>query len=202
MVRQQSVGERQTDSSLPGFASHNTPRMQTEPVSGIPGVLLARPQVIEDERGFFAEMFREDALGTPFVQGNHSQSRAGVLRGLHYHAHQADAWYVVRGRARAGLADLRTQTDHPAAVALDLTEDDRAVLYIPPGVAHGFAALTDLDLVYWVTHYFDGTDEHGVAWDDPTLAVPWGVTNPILSERDRVTGKLDWDAVGRALAAA
>jgi dTDP-4-dehydrorhamnose 3,5-epimerase len=174
--------------------------MQTEPVTGIPGVVLARPQVIEDERGFFTEMFREDTLGSRFVQGNHSHSRAGVLRGLHYHARQADAWYVVRGRARAGLADLRTQTDRPAAAALDLAEDDRAVLFIPPGVAHGFAALTDLDLVYWVTQYFDGTDEHGVAWDDPTLAVPWGVSNPILSDRDAGAGSLDWDAVRDTLA--
>jgi dTDP-4-dehydrorhamnose 3,5-epimerase len=173
--------------------------MHTEPVTGIPGVLLARPQVIEDERGFFAEMFREDAMGARFVQGNHSYSRAGVLRGLHYHAHQADAWYVVRGRARAGLADLRTQTDYPAVVALDLAEDDRAVLFIPPGVAHGFAALTDLDLVYWVTHYFDGADEHGVAWNDRTLAVPWEIEDPILSDRDATAGPLEWDAVEAVL---
>ena len=173
--------------------------MHTEPVTGIPGVLLARPQVHEDARGFFVEMFREDALGATFVQGNHSHSRKGVLRGLHYHARQADAWYVLRGRARAGLADLRTQTEHPRATTIDLSEDDRTVLYLPPGVAHGFAALTDLDLVYWVTHYFDGDDEHSVAWNDPTLAVPWNLETPILSERDATAPKLDWDAVGRRL---
>lgn len=173
--------------------------MRTEQIKQIPGVILLRPEVHGDDRGFFVETLREDALNKTFVQGNHSHSRAGVLRGLHYHARQADAWYVVRGRALAGLADLRTQTDHPAAVALDLTEDDRAVLFIPPGVAHGFAALTDLDLVYWVTHYFDGSDEHGVAWDDPTLAVPWGVSNPILSERDAAAPPLDWDSLPEAV---
>jgi dTDP-4-dehydrorhamnose 3,5-epimerase len=66
------------------------------------------------------------------------------------------------------------------------------VLYIPPGVAHGFLAVTELDLIYWVTHYFDNTDEHGVAWNDQTLAVPWQAADPTLSERDRTARSLDW----------
>lgn len=145
------------------------------------------------------ETFREDDLGTSFVQGNHSHSQAGVLRGLHFHARQADAWYVVRGQARVGLADLRTQTETPAALTVDLSEDDPATLYIPPGVAHGFAALTEIDLVYWVTHYFDSKDEHGVAWNDPTLAVPWQIENPILSDRDARAERLDWNSVAAVL---
>jgi dTDP-4-dehydrorhamnose 3,5-epimerase len=145
------------------------------------------------------ETLREDDLGTSFVQGNHSHSQAGVLRGLHFHARQADAWYLIRGQARVGLADLRTQTETPAALTVDLSEDDPATLYIPPGVAHGFAALTEIDLVYWVTHYFDGKDEHGVAWNDPTLAVPWQIEDPILSERDAAAERLDWDAVAAVL---
>jgi dTDP-4-dehydrorhamnose 3,5-epimerase len=145
------------------------------------------------------ETFREDDLGTSFVQGNHSHSQAGVLRGLHFHARQADAWYVVRGQARVGLADLRTQTETPAALTVDLSEDDPATLYIPPGVAHGFAALTEIDLVYWVTHYFDSKDEHGVAWNDPTLAVPWQIENPILSDRDATAERLDWNSVAAVL---
>jgi dTDP-4-dehydrorhamnose 3,5-epimerase len=161
----------------------------------IPGVVLARRDVHEDPRGFFLEIFREDVLGVSFVQGNHSHSRAGVLRGLHYHARQSDVWYVVEGTARVGLADLRTPSDRPTAATVDLSADDPAVLYIPPGVAHGFLALTDLDLVYWVTHYFDNADEHSVAWNDPVLAVPWGVEYPVLSERDAVAPPLDWDAV-------
>jgi dTDP-4-dehydrorhamnose 3,5-epimerase len=173
--------------------------MRTETFDRLPGVILTRPDVHGDERGFFLEALREDALATAFVQGNHSHSRAGVLRGLHFHARQADAWYVVRGRARVGLADLRTRTDRPASLTIDLSEDDPATLYIPPGVAHGFAALTDLDLVYWVTHYFDGADEHGVAWNDPTLAVPWGIDDPILSERDAEAAPLGWESVGDIL---
>jgi dTDP-4-dehydrorhamnose 3,5-epimerase len=169
-------------------------------VEGIPGVEVIRPDMNTDHRGFLLEIFREDALGVPFVQGNHSHSRAGVLRGLHYHARQSDAWYVVSGTARVGLADLRVVTDRPVVTTVDLSPEEPAALYIPPGVAHGVAALTDLDLVYWVTHYYDATDEHGVAWNDPILAVPWAVEDPILSERDAATPTLDWDAVAAALA--
>jgi dTDP-4-dehydrorhamnose 3,5-epimerase len=174
--------------------------MRTETFDRIPGVLLLRPEVHGDQRGFFLETLREDALGATFVQGNHSHSQGGVLRGLHFHARQADAWYVVRGRARVGLADLRNRTERPAALTVDLSEDDPATLFIPPGVAHGFAALTELDMVYWVTHYFDGSDEHGVAWNDPTLAVPWGLENPILSDRDSSAEPLDWSRVRMLLA--
>jgi dTDP-4-dehydrorhamnose 3,5-epimerase len=174
--------------------------MRTELIKQIPGVILLRPEVHGDDRGFFVETLREDALNETFVQGNHSNSRAGVLRGLHFHARQADAWYVVTGRCRVGLADLRTRRDRPPSAAIDLSEDDPATLYIPPGVAHGFAALTDLDLVYWVTHYFDGSDEHGVAWNDPTLGVPWGIENPILSDRDASAPPLDWETVERIMA--
>jgi dTDP-4-dehydrorhamnose 3,5-epimerase len=173
--------------------------MRTEQIKQIPGVILLRPEVHGDDRGFFLETLREDALHASFVQANHSHSREGVLRGLHFHARQTDAWYLVRGRCRVGLADLRTRTDRPASVTIDLSEDDPATLYIPPGVAHGFAALTDLDLVYWVTHYFDGADEHSVAWNDPSLDVPWGIEDPILSERDASAAALDWDVLAGTL---
>jgi dTDP-4-dehydrorhamnose 3,5-epimerase len=165
----------------------------------IPGVLLAHPERFEDERGWFMEILREDAFGVSFVQGNHSHSRQGVLRGLHFHAKQSDAWYVVSGTAQVGLADLRTKAERPATTTVDMTSDDPAVLYIPPGVAHGFLAITELDLIYWVTHYFDNTDEHGVSWNDPAVAVAWHTTEPILSERDRSAPSLDWRSVSEEL---
>jgi dTDP-4-dehydrorhamnose 3,5-epimerase len=161
----------------------------------IPGVLLARPERFEDDRGWFMEILREDAFGVSFVQGNHSHSRAGVLRGLHYHAKQSDAWYIVSGQAQVGVADLRTRSDHPTALALDMSSDDPTVLYIPPGVAHGFLAITELDLIYWVTHYFDNTDEHGVAWNDPALNVRWTTASPTLSKRDQDAPQLDWSRI-------
>jgi dTDP-4-dehydrorhamnose 3,5-epimerase len=168
--------------------------MKTEELE-IPGVLLARPERFEDDRGWFMEILREDAFGVSFVQGNHSHSRAGVLRGLHYHAKQSDAWYIVSGQAQVGVVDLRTRSEHPTALAVDMSSDDPTVLYIPPGVAHGFLAITELDLIYWVTHYFDNTDEHGVSWNDSALAVPWEATSPIISQRDANASSLDWDQV-------
>lgn len=161
----------------------------------IPGVFIGDPQVHEDTRGFFLEVFREDLLGARFVQANHSHSRAGTLRGLHFHRRQSDAWYVVSGRAQAILADLRTPTGSPPVVSMDLSSEEPRVLFVPPGVAHGFLAVTDLDLVYWVTHAYDASDEFGVAWDDPTLNVPWRIQDPVLSERDRQNPRLEWDSI-------
>ena len=148
-----------------------------------------------DERGRFVEIMRAANFPDQFVQANHSRSRAGVLRGLHYHRHQADLWYVVKGRMQVGLADLRERRSPPATASLVLDSDDPAVLYVPPGIAHGFLALTDLDLIYFVTRYFDETDEFGVAWDDAALGIQWQIPNPILSERDLSAPPLRWDDI-------
>jgi len=154
------------------------------PVPGIPGAFVATSQVHDDSRGSFMEIFRQDSLGVQFVQANHSCSRQGVLRGLHWHRYQADAWYVIGGHAQAMLADLRGESARPTVVSVDLEARDPRVLYIPPGVAHGFLAVTDVDLIYWVTHYYDSKDEFGVAWNDPSLSAPWKITEPVLSDRD------------------
>lgn len=172
--------------------------MSLEQVQGIPGAWISTPQVHEDSRGSFMEVFREDLLGARFVQANHSRSRAGVLRGLHWHKRQADAWYVISGHAQAMLADLRTPAEHPAVVPVDLIGGDPKVLYIPPGVAHGFLAVTDVDLIYWVTGYYDSTDEFGVAWDDPSLSAPWKTDDPVLSARDRDNPRLEWASISRS----
>jgi dTDP-4-dehydrorhamnose 3,5-epimerase len=106
--------------------------------------------------------------------------------GLHYHLHQADYWYVLRGRARVILHDLRvgSPTDG-ATLALDLDSDVDRGVFIPPGVAHGFASHTDLLMWYLVDNYYNPADELGVAWDDPDIAAAWGVTDPVLSARDK-----------------
>jgi dTDP-4-dehydrorhamnose 3,5-epimerase len=157
---------------------------------GIDGVIHNRLQAHGDARGRFTEIFRARAFPDTLVQANHSISQAGVLRGLHYHHNQADLWYVVSGRAQVALADLRDGTENPRTATVVLDGDVPANLYIPPGVAHGFLALTDLDLIYWVTQEYDGSDEYGVAWDDETLAIPWENRAPILSERDAGNPKL------------
>lgn len=157
----------------------------------IPGVIYTEIERHPDGRGFFNEIFRAGGVDASLVQANHSRSTAGVLRGLHYHRRQADLWYVVRGELKVGLADLRRRP-HVTSAVLNLSSHSPATLYIPPGVAHGFYATTDCDLIYWVTTLYDATDEFGVAWDDETLGVDWGVSDPILSSRDRSNPPLDW----------
>jgi dTDP-4-dehydrorhamnose 3,5-epimerase len=120
------------------------------------------------------------------IQGNRANRQAGALVGLHYHLHQADYWYVPFGHARVVLHDLRAggPTDG-ATLELDLTGENHLGVFIPPGVAHGFAALTDMVITYLVDGYYNPADELGVAWDDPEVAADWGVTQPILSARDQ-----------------
>lgn len=164
-------------------------------IDDIPGVIHTKLDVHGDERGSFAEVMRSDAYPEGFVQSNHSKSSAGVLRGLHYHRNQADLWYVAAGRAQVALADLRTRSERPATATIVMSGDDPATLYIPAGVAHGFLALTDVDLLYWVTNYYDGADEHGVAWNDATLGIRWHIAAPVLSGRDVSNGELRWDDI-------
>ncbi len=156
--------------------------------SRIQDVLLVEPEVHGDERGRFVETYRRQwlPLGREMVQANRSEKAAGAVVGLHYHLHQADYWYVLRGRARVVLHDLRegSSTDGVTDV-LDLDGAEDRGLFIPPGVAHGFASLTDVLLWYLVDGYYNPADELGLAWDDPELGVDWGVVDPVLSTRDR-----------------
>jgi dTDP-4-dehydrorhamnose 3,5-epimerase len=119
------------------------------------------------------------------TQANRSVKQAGAIVGLHYHLHQADYWYVLAGTARVVLHDLRhgSPTDG-STLTLDLDGDHDRGLFIPPGVAHGFASLTDLTLWYLVDGYYNPLDELGVAWDDPAIGADWGLTDPVLSARD------------------
>ena len=161
----------------------------------IPGVVLTPIDRHPDGRGFFNEVFRAGAFSEELVQANHSNSAAGVVRGLHYHRYQADLWYVAGGIIRVGLADLRTRKDPPDTTVLEMSAGTPASLFIPPGVAHGFAALSDCDLIYWVTREYDASDEFGVAWDDDRIAIDWGIKEPIVSARDRANAPLNWDVI-------
>ena len=163
------------------------------PSDVIDGVVLVEPVVHGDERGIFVETYRREWFpgGREMIQGNRGDRQAGAVVGLHYHLHQADYWYVPHGRARVVLHDLRegSPTDG-ATLELDLGEaedgtNDHRGVYIPPGVAHGFAALTDMTITYLVDGYYNPADELGVAWDDPEIGADWGVSDPVLSERDR-----------------
>lgn len=155
----------------------------------IAGVYIAHLRPFADERGRFMETFRKEWFPQrtwDIVQSNRSDSKAGVLRGLHYHHHQIDYWNVLKGRILVGLADLRhSSPTYLRTQTLEMAEDSAIGLFIPVGVAHGFLALTDATLLYIVDNYYNGDDEHGVAWDDPQLAVDWKIaTTPTLSPRD------------------
>ena len=158
------------------------------PSATIQDVIVVEPDVHGDQRGRFVETYRRQwlPLGREMVQANRSEKEAGAVVGLHYHLHQADYWYMLRGRARVVLHDLRegSPTDGATQV-LDLSGDEDRGLFIPPGVAHGFAALTDLLLWYLVDGYYNPADELGLAWDDPDVGADWGVASPVLSARDQ-----------------
>ncbi|HEX6595606.1 MAG TPA: dTDP-4-dehydrorhamnose 3,5-epimerase family protein [Acidimicrobiales bacterium] len=162
--------------------------LEIERSEAIVGVVVVSPLSHGDERGRFTETYRRSWFpdGREMVQGNRSDKAAGSLVGLHYHLHQADYWFVVRGVARVVLHDLRegSPTDGNTLV-LDIGDGNECGVYIPPGVGHGFAALTDLTMTYLVDQYYSPDDELGVAWDDPHVGADWGVADPILSDRDR-----------------
>ncbi|MBA3778628.1 MAG: dTDP-4-dehydrorhamnose 3,5-epimerase family protein [Chloroflexi bacterium] len=166
----------------------------------IDGVTQRSLPLHADPRGAFRELWRAswtDGLGTRFVQSNLSRSRAGALRGMHFHRRQADLWVVIEGRAVVALADLRPMRDgtahKPPVATVDLTVGD--ALFLPEWVAHGFFAPEEMALIYFVTQEFDGSDELGFAWDDPQVGIPWPSRDVILSERDRSNPSL-----GEALA--
>jgi len=159
----------------------------------IDGVYVVTPDVYGDDRGYFVETYRRQWFpgGREMVQGNRGNRIAGCIVGLHYHLHQADYWYVPFGHARVVLHDLRqgSPTDGGTQM-IDLGEVDGGEnrhqgVYIPPGVAHGFASLTDMAITYLVDGYYNPADELGVAWDDPEIGADWGLTDPILSARDQ-----------------
>ena len=160
----------------------------------IDGVELVELQAHEDPRGSFVEFYRQSWLPTErsALQGNISRSRAGVLRGIHLHRLQWDYWFVLSGRAFVALADLRSGSPTESSVdTMDLSDEEQRGLFIPPGVAHGFFARTDLVMLYLVDRAFDGSDELAVAWDDPGLAIAWPAREPVLSDRDRANPSLD-----------
>jgi dTDP-4-dehydrorhamnose 3,5-epimerase len=147
-----------------------------------------------DQRGKFVETFRTEwfpqrDFGT--VQMNASYSDAGVVRGFHYHHRQIDYWFLVSGKIRVGLCDLRrSSSTHKATETLDMDSAEPKGLFIPLGVAHGFLTKTDIVLTYLVDNYYDGTDENAVAWNDPDIGIDWGSGAPTISQRDATSPKL------------
>jgi dTDP-4-dehydrorhamnose 3,5-epimerase len=162
-----------------------------QPFTAINDVYTVAIQAYTDERGQFMETFRREwfpQVSWEKLQNNRSDSKAGVLRGLHYHRQQVDYWIVPNGQLRAALVDLRqSSSTYGVAATIEMGGSNNLGLFIPEGVAHGFVAVTDCTLFYIVNNYYDGgKDEFGVAWNDPALNLDWGLTTePILSGRDQ-----------------
>jgi dTDP-4-dehydrorhamnose 3,5-epimerase len=137
----------------------------------------------EDERGWFAELVRASTLPKPIKQANLSRSRAGVVRGLHYHERgQDDVFVCLSGMVRVVVLDRTTGETFTE----DVGDDNRVAIYVPGIHAHGYEALTDCLFMYLVTEEYDAAnpDEHGLAWDDERVRHLWSTSSPILSARD------------------
>lgn len=158
----------------------------------IPGLVLIEPDVFDDERGCFLELYREERyreiVPARFVQDNHSFSRRGVLRGLHYQLgpSQGKLVTVLDGEIFDVVVDIRRGS--PAFGRWEstvLSGANRRQLFVPDGFAHGFCVTGERALVvYKCTGYYNPASERGIRWDDPALAIPWPVDSPVLSPRD------------------
>jgi dTDP-4-dehydrorhamnose 3,5-epimerase len=153
--------------------------------TSLPGLLRYELRRFEDERGWFCEIRRESRLPKPTLQTNLSLSRAGVIRGLHYHERgQDDLFVCMQGMARVVILDRESG----ATYTEDIGDTNPVALYVPGTYAHGFEALTDLIFCYHVTREYDPSDpdEQGVPWNDPRVVDLWHTTTPTLSARDDV----------------
>lgn len=172
--------------------------MQNIRETSIPGLLILERPTFEDERGFFRELFHKDEveeiIGFKFdgVQMNHAHSNPGVLRGIH-----AENWnkiiYPVNGEIFVAIVDIRTDSLTFAKVETFIINDqNRIALFVPKGLANSYVILGDkeVDYIYLVDAYYDGTDQRAIAWDDPDLKINWPIENPIISGRDKNNPKL------------
>jgi dTDP-4-dehydrorhamnose 3,5-epimerase len=164
----------------------------------LPGVFIIEPEVLGDARGFFMESYRRDEfkrhnIDVEFVQDNHSRSSKGTLRGLHYQTvprAQAKLIRVMRGEIYDVVVDLRVgSSSYGKWDSVVLSADNRKMLYIPTGMAHGFLALQEgTEIVYKVSDYYSPQHERGVLWNDPDIGIEWPTLASaplVLSEKDK-----------------
>jgi dTDP-4-dehydrorhamnose 3,5-epimerase len=161
--------------------------------TSIAGVLLIRPQVHQDSRGFFLESYHQARLAQHgisdvFVQDNHSKSCRNTLRGLHYQLKhsQAKLCRVVQGEVLDVAVDVRLGSPSFGRwVSAILSAENKQEILIPRGFAHGFVVLSETaEFLYKCSDFYFPDDEHGVLWNDPELGIPWGVAEPVISKKD------------------
>lgn len=165
--------------------------------TSIPEVIIIEPRVFGDERGFFLESWHEErfveaGLDLRFVQDNHSRSARGVLRGIHYQLNnpQGKLVRVVAGRVFDIAVDLRrSSASFGKWVGVELSADNKQMLWVPPGFGHGFLTLEDgTEFLYKCTDFYDPEDEQCIRWDDPMIGIKWpiGDIKPSLSAKDQI----------------
>jgi dTDP-4-dehydrorhamnose 3,5-epimerase len=163
--------------------------------TNIPDVILIKPKIFKDERGFFIETYKYSefckyGINEKFVQDNHSRSTRGVLRGLHYQKNPAAQGKLVRcakGEIFDVAVDIRKySTFYGKWTGAILSEENREMLYIPPGFAHGFLVLSDIaEVLYKTTEEYSPENDRGIFWNDPSIAINWSIDNPLVSEKDK-----------------
>jgi len=167
----------------------------------IKDVILIKPKVFGDNRGFFMETYKKsdfyaNGIEVEFNQDNHSKSSKGVLRGLHYQASpygQAKIVRCGRGRIYDVAVDIRPNSEtFGQYVKVELSEENKHMLYIPVGFAHGFVALSEeVELLYKASGEYNPQADRGILWNDPDINIDWNIDfEPILSDKDKVQPKL------------
>jgi len=161
----------------------------------ISGLKLIKPAVFSDSRGYFIESYNESDFASAgivgkFVQDNRSMSAKGALRGLHFQKPpfaQAKLVHVISGSVLDIVVDIRKSSEtYGKHYGVELSGDNFLQLYIPEGFAHGFLTLEDRTVfAYKCMDYYDKPSEDGLMWNDPALAIPWGASEPILSDKDK-----------------
>jgi dTDP-4-dehydrorhamnose 3,5-epimerase len=161
--------------------------------TSLPEVWELQPKVFRDARGIFLETYHQQKfsdIGIPevFVQDNHSCSAKGTLRGIHYQLRhpQAKLCRVIEGEVLDVAVDVRVGSPQFGKwTSVVLSADRQNQIFIPQGFAHGFVALSDsVQFLYKCTDFYDPAGEYGIIWNDPGLAISWGVANPLVSEKD------------------
>ena len=160
----------------------------------LPGLLIIDPAVFGDDRGYFFESYNQNifeaaGLEVSFMQDNESKSAKGVLRGLHFQAPpfaQGKLVRVARGAVIDISVDIRKESpSYGKWAAFELSEQNKRMLWIPPGFAHGFVTLEDDTVfIYKCTNLYNKASESSIIWNDPDLNINWGVENPLISEKD------------------
>ena len=176
-------------------------RIQTE-TSGIRDLIIVKPEVFEDGRGFFSEIYRKDQfseLGLPvdFVQLNHSRSNKNVVRGLHFQWEppMGKLMRVVVGSAYLVAVDIRKNSPTLGQWAgYEVSAENKLNIWAPAGFARGFCVLSEFaEIEYLTTGIYNGACESGIAWNDPEIGIDWPVEDPVLSDKDQFAQSLsDW----------